>query len=264
MCGGLGKAYASGMKVLILGGTTEASALARALAGDARFEATLSLAGRTRNPVQAPIAQRVGGFGGSAGLAAHLRREALQALIAATHPYAAQMARNAVAAAADVGLPFLALRRPPWLRQPGDRWRAVADAAAAVAALGTAPRRVFLAMGRQELAPFAAAPQHDYLIRSVDHPGALPLPKLRVITARGPFDAAEEERLLRDAEIEVLVAKNSGGSASYGKISAARRLGLPVVLLERPLLPSAETVATAEAAMAWLATHHEAAVRRGL
>ena len=115
------------------------------------------------------------------------------------------------------------------------------------------------------MAPFAKAPQHSYLIRSVDHPGALPLPQLKVITARGPFDEAAEEDLLRREAIEVLVSKNSGGSATYGKIAAARRLGLPVILLQRPDLPTVESVATVDEAIAWLAARHEAAsARRGV
>ncbi len=253
------------MNLLLLGGTSEASALARHLAGDRRFRATLSLAGRTQNPAKAPVPQRVGGFGGIEGLARYLKDEAVDLLVDATHPYAAQMSRHAATAAARAEVPLLALRRPPWQRKPGDRWQEVADAAAAVEALGEAPRRVFLAMGRLELAAFAQAPQHAYLIRSVDHPGVLPLPQLKVITARGPFDETEEEALLRGEAIEILVAKNSGGSATYGKIAAARRLGLPVILLQRPALPLVESVATAEEAMAWLAARHEAAsARRGV
>jgi len=245
------------MKLLLLGGTSEASALARRLAGDRRFQATLSLAGRTRNPASAPIPQRIGGFGGVEGLVRYLREEDVGLLVDATHPYAAQMSRHAAEAAAAAAVPLLALRRPPWRAEPGDRWQEVADAAAAAAALGAVPRHVFLAMGRQELAPFAAAPQHDYLIRSVDAPGPLPLPRVKVITARGPFDAAAEEDLLRQAAIEVVVAKNSGGSATYGKIAAARRLGLPVILLARPELPVVESVATPEAAFDWLSARHE-------
>ncbi len=253
------------MNVLLLGGTSEASTLARRLAGDGRFRATLSLAGRTKNPAKAAIPQRIGGFGGIEGLVGHLRREAIDLLVDATHPYAAQMSRNAAAAADIAEVPLLALRRPPWERQEGDRWQEVADAAEAATALGEAPRRVFLAMGRLELAPFARSPQHAYLIRSVDHPGELPLPRLKVITARGPFAEAEEEALLRREAIEVLVAKNSGGRATYGKIAAARRLGLPVVLLRRPVLPSVESVATADEALAWLTVRHEAAsARRGV
>ncbi len=252
------------MKVLLLGGTTEAAALARALAGVPDIDTTLSLAGRTKNPASSPLPTRVGGFGGAAGLQAYLAENAIDLLIDATHPYAAQIAQNAAEAAAEIGLPMLAVRRPPWEPKKGDRWQIVSEFGEAADLLGAAPRRVFLALGRLELDAFAKAPQHDYLIRSVDHPGPLPMPNVTVITARGPFDFASEEALLRKHGIEVLVCKNSGGNATYGKIEAARKLGLPVLMLVRPSLPWAETVETPEAAMAWLRTRHEALARRGV
>ncbi|MBC6404482.1 MAG: cobalt-precorrin-6A reductase [Rhodospirillales bacterium] len=252
------------MKLLLLGGTAEGSGLARLLAGRPQFQATLSLAGRTERPATNPLLQRTGGFGGVIGLCSYLFENKIDVLIDATHPYAAQMSRNAAMASRRLSLPLLALRRPPWQAQAGDRWQTVADAAAAAEALGTAPRRVFLAMGRLEVAAFAAAPQHDYLLRSVDRPGPLPLPRLRIVTARGPFAEAEEEQLLRQERIEVIVSKNSGGTATYGKIAAARRLGLPVILLQRPILPEVESVATPAAAIRWLDTHHAADARRGV
>ncbi len=252
------------MKILLLGGTTEAAALARLLASDGRFDATLSLAGRTKEPAAVPLKTRVGGFGGVAGLASYLSEKRIDVLVDATHPYAAQMSRNAVEASTMSVVALLSLRRPPWPRQAGDRWVEVPDAEAAALAIGPEPRRVFLAMGRQELHAFARAPQHDYLIRSVDHPGRLPLPRAEVITARGPFDATAEEALLREHGIEILVSKNSGGSATYGKIEAARRLALPVIMLARPELPFVESLASAEAALTWLAAHHEAGARRGV
>lgn len=238
--------------VLILGGTTEARELAGRLAARG-VPATLSLAGRTLSPVAQPVPVRVGGFGGTAGLVAHLRAERVGALVDATHPYAATMSRHAVEAAATSGVRLLALRRPPWRRVPGDSWIEVADATEAVEALGAAPRRVFLALGRQELRPFAAAPQHAYLIRSVD-PVVPPLgaPRAQYILARGPFDDAAEHALLRAEGTEAIVCKNSGGRATYGKIAAARALGIGVVMLRRPVLPEAPTVATAAAALEWL------------
>ncbi|MBS7813704.1 cobalt-precorrin-6A reductase [Roseococcus pinisoli] len=238
--------------LLILGGTTEARELAALLAARGA-DAVLSLAGRTAKPVAMPVPVRMGGFGGVEGLVAHLREAGIRVLIDATHPYAATMSRHAAEAAARLGLPFLALRRPPWQRAPGDNWTEVADARGALAALGTAPRRVFLALGRQELAPFVEAPQHDYLIRSVDPiEPPLAVPHARYILARGPFPEAAEHALLRDARIEAIICKNSGGSATYGKIVAARALGIEVLLLRRPPLPPAPEVATAAEAMAWL------------
>jgi precorrin-6A/cobalt-precorrin-6A reductase len=241
------------MRLLILGGTTEASTLARLLAGDARHQATLSLAGRTASPRAQPIATRVGGFGGADGLAEWLSVEKVDAVIDATHPYADQISANAVAACDRLGLPLVSIVRPAWLPVNGDRWQNVESTEDAVAALGPAARRVFLSLGRQELHLFAAAPQHHYVARSIDPPdGALP-PDLVFIQARGPFDKAAERKLLLDGRIETVVSKNSGGSATYAKIEAARELGLPVIMIARPDKPAGHVVTTAEAAVAWLA-----------
>jgi precorrin-6A/cobalt-precorrin-6A reductase len=225
-------------RILILGGTTEARQLAERLAPRTDFAVTISLAGRTAAPAPLPVPVRVGGFGGAAGLAAWLSAEAIDLLIDATHPYAAQISANAAAAAALARVPLLALDRPAWVAVDGDRWTEVADMAAAVPALGTAPRRAFLALGRNELAPFAAAPQHFYLVRSVD-PVEPPLvvPDAVYLTGRGPFDEADERELLSHHRIDVIVAKNGGGAATYGKIAAARSLGLPVIMLARPARP---------------------------
>jgi precorrin-6A/cobalt-precorrin-6A reductase len=255
------------MRVVLLGGTTEASALCRAIVGDSRFEAVLSLAGRTRAPVAPPIPWRTGGFGGVDGLAAYLRAERIDALIDATHPFAAQMTRHAVAAAGLCGVPLLVLSRPPWRPLEGDRWTVVPDMAAAARALGATARRVFLTIGQKDLAPFAAAPWHHYLVRSVDppDPAALP-PGAETIAARGPFEEAAERRLLAAHHIEVLLTKNSGGGATDAKLTAARALRIPVVMVARPAPPPAETVADAAAALDWLTRLHVASgpARRGV
>ncbi|RWD72733.1 MAG: precorrin-6A/cobalt-precorrin-6A reductase, partial [Mesorhizobium sp.] len=149
--------------ILILGGTTEARQLAGKLARRADFSVTLSLAGRTESPVAQGVPVRVGGFGGAAGLAAYLRQEKVDLLIDATHPYAARISANAAEAARQSGVPILALRRPGWEPVAGDHWTLVDSAAEAARALGRAPRRVFLAIGRQEAGVFEAAPQHCYL-----------------------------------------------------------------------------------------------------
>jgi precorrin-6A/cobalt-precorrin-6A reductase len=239
-------------RILILGGTTEARQLAALLAARGA-EATVSLAGRTSAPVPLALPVRSGGFGGAAGLAEHLRAERVGALVDATHPYAARISANAEAAAREAGVPILALRRPGWTRQPGDDWTEVADAAEAAAALGQAPKRVLLALGRQEVAAFAAAPEHDYLVRSVEPVGDAAPAHARHILARGPFDQAAERALLAAERIEIIVCKNSGGDATYGKIAAARELRIPVLMLRRPALPAVPEVATAEEAVAWLA-----------
>jgi precorrin-6A/cobalt-precorrin-6A reductase len=241
------------MRILILGGTAEARRLAERLAGCSDLAVTLSLAGRTAAPARQPVPVRIGGFGGADGLADYLSAERIDALIDATHPYAAVISANAARAARSTGVPLLALRRPPWTPVAGDRWIEVADIPAAVAALGEAPRRVFLALGRKELAPFAAAPQHHYLVRSVDPVDPpLAVPHASYVTARGPFAEADERTLLGAHDIEVVVAKNSGGTATYGKIAAARKLGLPVIMPSRPPVPPVAVVETIEDALAWL------------
>jgi precorrin-6A/cobalt-precorrin-6A reductase len=241
------------MRILILGGTAEARSLAERLAGRPNLAVTLSLAGRTAAPAVQPVPVRIGGFGGAHGLARYLSAEGIDALIDATHPYAAVISANAVRAARSAGVPLLALRRPPWRPVAGDRWIEVADVPAAVAALGAGPRRVFLALGRQELAPFAQAPQHHYLVRSVDPVDPpLAVPHATYVTGRGPFTQADDRALLREHGIEVIVAKNSGGGATYGKIAAARTLGLAVIMPSRPPLPAVHAVETVEEALAWL------------
>lgn len=243
------------MRLLILGGTTEAAALARLVSGDAGLLPRLSLAGRTQNPALPPIPCRIGGFGGAAGLAAYLRQEQIDLLIDATHPFANRISAHAAEAAAEAGIPRLVLQRAGWQAQPGDDWRRVTGMAPAAEAIGMNPARVFLTIGRQELAAFRDhAPQHDYVIRSVDPPeaGLLP-PKAEVITARGPFDAAAERSLLVAKRIEVLVTKDSGGSD--GKLAAARALGLPVIMVQRQAPPAGDRVETPETALDWIASH---------
>jgi precorrin-6A/cobalt-precorrin-6A reductase len=186
-------------------------------------------------------------------LAEYLLAEKVDALIDATHPYAATISANAAEAARSTGVPLLALRRPAWTKVDGDCWIEAASMDEAVHALGQAPRRVFLALGRKELQPFTAAPQHVYLIRSVDPVDPpLAVPHAIYIAARGPFSEAEDRALLKRHRIDVVVAKNSGGSATYGKIAAARTLQLPVIMLARPVLPEAHSVATVKEALAWL------------
>jgi precorrin-6A/cobalt-precorrin-6A reductase len=253
-----------GANVLILGGTTEARELAAALSA-LSYATTISLAGRTVAPAAQPVPVRVGGFGGVEGLADYLRTERVEFLIDATHPYADTISANAVAAAAQTSTPLLAVRRPPWSPQDGDFWIAVADSAGAVRALGQKPRRVFLAVGRQELVPFANAPQHHYFIRSVD-PVDPPLgvPHVEYILARGPFNEEDDRKLLESLGINAMVAKNSGGDATYSKIAAARTLGIPIFMFDRPRVPDCPSVATVAEAVAWLNHAAGLAVPRGV
>jgi precorrin-6A/cobalt-precorrin-6A reductase len=240
-------------RVLILGGTTEARLLAGHLAARPDLSVTVSLAGRTTQIVDQNAATRIGGFGGAAGLAAYLRSEGIDALIDATHPYAAAISANAVDAVKVTGTPFLALRRPAWIAVPGDQWTEVDDMDDAVAALGPIPQRVFLALGRREIGAFERAPQHFYLVRSVDPIAPPPtFPHAVYVVARGPFSEAGDRALLETERIDVIVSRNSGGDAAYGKIAAARALGIGMIMARRPKLPEADTVETVADAIKWL------------
>jgi precorrin-6A/cobalt-precorrin-6A reductase len=241
------------LRILILGGTTEARLLAERLAARDDIAVTVSLAGRTRNPVDVPAMVRIGGFGGPEGLAAYLRAERVDALIDATHPFAAAMSFNAAEAARNAGVPLPALVRPAWTQQAGDRWREAANVADAVKLLGTVPRRVLVALGRNEVRALEAAPQHACLVRSVDPvEPPLRLEDVRYITARGPFPEADERILLEENRIDAVLAKNSGGDATYGKIAAARALGIEVIMVRRPERPDVPTVGRVEEALAWI------------
>lgn len=214
----------------------------------------VSLAGRVARPRAQALPRRVGGFGGAAGLAGYLRANGVTHVVDATHPFAAQMSRNAVAACAETGVPLIALTRPPWREQPGDRWTRAADIAAAVAALDRPSARVMLAVGRMHLADFAPNPQHAYLLRLVDPPTAPPpFPQAEVIVDRGPFDESADRALMQRHCIELVVSKNAGGAGAYAKIAAARSLGLPVLMIERPPLPARREVHDVRAVFDWLA-----------
>jgi len=253
------------MGILILGGTAEARALAQALAGRGEYEAVVSLAGRTAEPLPQAAPVRSGGFGGAEGLASYLRDENIDVLIDATHPFAAAISANAVKAAESANVELVALRRPAWEKVAGDNWIEVESVEQAVKTLGETRKRAFLALGRNELQPFASAPQHFYLVRSVDPVDPpLAVPDAVYIAARGPFSEEEDRDLLRRHKIELIVAKNSGGEAAYSKIAAARALGLPVVMLKRPALPDAASVTTVEEVLAWLDHALTLSIARGV
>jgi precorrin-6A/cobalt-precorrin-6A reductase len=230
-------------KLLILGGTEGARRLAERLAAHPGLAVITSLAGRTSRPEAISGALRRGGFGGAAGLQAYLAAEQISLVVDATHPFAEVISQNAAKACAAIGLPLLRLTRPPWTPQEGDSWVAVADATAAAAKLPGLGQRVFLTTGHKTW----------FLVRLIDPPkDPLPLKRVDVVLARGPFDMASEIALFREHRIEVLVTKNSGGTATAAKLAAARELALPVVMIERPALPPGEGVATSEEAEAWV------------
>lgn len=237
------------MKVLLLGGTGEARRLADELSPE--FDVVSSLAGRTVDARLPAGEVHRGGFGGVAGLTAWLAEQQIEAVVDATHPFAATMTANAVAATAALDLPLLVLRRPGWREQAGDTWYWAADAAAAAGLLPSLGRRVFLTIGRQGMAAFAETGLWT-LARCVDPPEPVPT-WCELLLDRGPYELAGELELLRKWQIDVLVTKNSGGDMTAAKLTAARELGVPVVLIERPPLPAGVAVArTTGEVRAWL------------
>ncbi|QUH04435.1 cobalt-precorrin-6A reductase [Saccharopolyspora erythraea] len=238
-------------RVLVLGGTGEARGLAERLSADGRLHVTYSLAGRVREP-RTPVGEvRVGGFGGPDGLADWLRRERVEAVVDATHPFAGGITANAVEAAGRTGVPVLLLRRPGWQPGPGDDWHHVASLPEAAALLPGLGSRVFLTTGRQGLSHFAALDLW-FLVRTVDPPEP-PLPAhTTTLLARGPFAVEDELAVLREHRIDVVVTKDSGGTMTAAKLTAARELGLPVVVVRRPEPPPAPSADTVDDAVRWL------------
>lgn len=239
------------MRVLILGGTGDAAALAEKANQIPDLKVVSSLAGRTENPI-APIGSiRVGGFGGAAGLAHYLRENQIDRVIDATHPFAAQISWNAAEAAAETGIPHLMLIRPAWEKSAGDRWIEVADIESAVRIVEAQGQRVFLTIGRQQIAPFASLQNVWFLMRSIDPPTP-PIPNGEVLLDRGPFTVEGERKLMIHYNIDLIVSKNSGGDATRAKIVAAQEMRIPIVMIDRPAMPTAMKVSSVDAALKWL------------
>jgi len=241
-------------KILILGGTTEANALAQAVS-ERGIPATYSYAGRVSNPRPQPLPVRVGGFGGVEGLVQYIRDHGISHVIDATHPFAAQMSGNAVAACRNAGVKLAALTRPKWIAQQGDRWQHVPDITTAVATLDGPAQRIFLAVGRMHLEDFAAQPQHHYLLRLVDTPETLPLPNCEIVISRGPFTEEDDKALIERHRSALIVSKNAGGTGARAKLDAARSLGVPVLMIDRPVLPHRTELLTVDEVLSWLFHH---------
>jgi precorrin-6A/cobalt-precorrin-6A reductase len=238
--------------ILVLGGTTQATALARALS-DGGYDAVFSYAGRVEHPKAQPLPTRIGGFGGVDGLVDYLHDHHITHVIDATHPFAAQMSRNAVEACTKANVALIALTRPEWSAQPGDRWTHVPDMAGAVAALDRAACRVMLAIGKQHVAEFAVRSEHYFLLRMIEQTEATKLfSNSDVVIAKGPFDLAGDLALMRAHNINVLVSKNAGGAAARAKIDAAREIGIEVIMIDRPKLPERTVVSAAADALDWI------------
>ncbi len=239
-------------KILILGGTTEGRALADALSAQGRAVIT-SLAGRTIEPRRPQGEVRTGGFGGAASLADYLRAASIDAVIDATHPYAVAISAHAVEACAAASRPLLRFERPAWQPRKGDRWIIVDSLLEAAKVAPELGGRAFLTIGVKELRSFRGIDNVWFLVRLVDRPPEpIPLSHHELILARGPFEVADEHALMQRHGVDLVIAKNSGGDSTYGKIAAARDLNLPVLLLRRPVLPPAETATTIADAIAWV------------
>ena len=233
-------------RVLILGGTTEASEIARRLAARSDVTVISSLAGRVRQPRLPAGIVRVGGFGGAAGLISYLTNDNIGVVIDATHPYASKISGNAELACNTLRLPLIALERPPWEPNEHDCWYTVPDVQAAATMVNHKNNRVFLSIGRQELGAFSRCEDAWFLVRAIDEPADKMPAKSKLILQRGPFHLDDELQLFRNESISLIVSKNSGGTATYSKLEAARALKIPVVMIDRPLKHKIPTVARPE------------------
>lgn len=241
--------------VLLLGGTSEGFELSQRLSGQFKDEVrvTTSLAGRTVSPALPVGVSRIGGFGGMGGLRDWIVTHQVHCVIDATHPYAVKISENAFSACASVPVPFVRLERPPWDRQSGDVWHDVGDVAEAAALLPRLGRRAFLTIGVKDLSAFSIIQDMFLLCRSIDPPPASEaLANIHAITGRGPFSVESETRVLSEFGIDVIVSKNSGGTATEAKITAARNAGLPVIMIQRSPCEISPVVSNVEETIRWM------------
>jgi precorrin-6A/cobalt-precorrin-6A reductase len=238
--------------ILILGGTSEATELARDLTTRGHT-VVMSFAGRTNPLGLAQVARRIGGFDGVQGLMDELRNGGYATLVDATHPFATRMAHNAVVASGLAGVPHLRIVRPPWEPEPGTTWHEVdgfEQAAQRLTELGA--RRAFLSIGSGQISAFAGVQGVALVLRSIEAPSPVPPESVTVLLARGPFTVDAELALFREHRIDMLVTRNSGGRDTEAKLEAARRLGIPVIMVRRPEQPRGDQVTTSAEALAWV------------
>jgi precorrin-6A/cobalt-precorrin-6A reductase len=240
-------------RLLILGGTGDALELAAEAVKIPELEVITTLAGRTQTPARVASEVRVGGFGGETGLIEYLQTMKIDLLIDATHPFADRISGNAAGAATAVDIPHLMLIRPEWVRSPADDWIEVESMEAAVVAIPARAERIFLTIGRQQLGTFASLTDRWCLMRSIDPPAVnITLPPGKLLLDRGPFSLAQERQLLKDYQIQTIVSKNSGGEATYAKVIAARELKIPIVMVQRPIMPQGDRVGDIFGAIEWI------------
>ena len=223
--------------LLILGGTSEASAFANIVATE-QISAILSYAGRVERVKPHAVKMRIGGFGGIQGLVEYLHAHQVTHIIDATHPFAAQISQNAIQAAQITKIPYCALTRPAWQAEEADSWHHLDSLEAAIDWLDRPSLRVMLAIGRQNLALFEPLDQHYFLLRLVDAPASQPcFAACDIIVSRGPFTYQSDVQLLQRYQIDTIICKNSGGSGARAKLDAARHLGIEVGMIDRPAYP---------------------------
>jgi precorrin-6A/cobalt-precorrin-6A reductase len=233
--------------LLILGGTSEARKLAEELVVEPNLRIITSLAGRTNPIVQIPGELRIGGFGGIPGLIAYLQTEKIDFLIDATHPFAAQISHNAAIAAQSLEIPYIVLGRKPWQKEKEDNWIEVSTMEEA-AEIAFKYNRILLTIGRQQLEYFVKTPKSTWLlIRSIEAPN-IEISNSQILLKRPPYSLESEKELLIKHQIEAIVSKNSGGE-TYSKVLAARELGIPIIMVQRPVVPEAVQLETVDRAI---------------
>lgn len=242
-------------RLLVIGGTGDAAKLVRLVAGKFgnRLEITTSLAGRTRFPTPLPCDVRIGGFGGVSGLTRWIIENGIELVIDASHPFSAIMSENTRAACEATGVRRLVLGRAPWISQIGDCWHPVKDVVAAARLVPKLGQRPFLTVGGSDISCFSELGSMRVVVRLIDEPiGLLPLRNYELVLGRGPFELVQEESLLIKHKIDVVVAKNGGGRATYAKIEAARNAQIPVIMIERPPEVKGERVDHLSCAVSWI------------
>ena len=255
-------------KLLILGGTREAYQLAEKLDSQFPQEKLIflsSLAGITKKPNIPAGKFRTGGFGGLSGLKNFLVKEEISLLVDATHPFAENISKNALLAAAESGLPFLTLKRPPWVKHQNDLWIEVTSLKNAVKYLKNVEKKtgslfsmgsIFLTTGNKDLWLFQNSLNYHFLVRTVEEPELVSeWPQAKFIKDRGPYTLETEIKLLKEHEISMLVTKNSGGISTYAKIEAARYFKIPVLMVRRPEMMTAKSCQTVTEAVEWVNLH---------